>query len=182
MIGKPKVGDIVKVHYSAFSLKPDGVTRNSQIIDTRGDIQKLVSFEVIKNPHARQGLYRGLNEAVKLMELGDEAKFTLDPGLAFDTRGLDQYYVANSGFLNSGMEIIATVMPNDPCAPESHKDRNPFCVAYRSVPPNAKVELNLILMEVRGYRREIPARTGGDYLCSCLMSGLGLNATAHHYS
>lgn len=117
IVGKPKVDDTVKVHYVLHWLKNS--KRDGTVIDTK--VHKLVSFKVTSKPEEHNGLYQGLNEAVKGMNLGEEANVILTPDLAYGGEGLSRYYNASSGFFGSSMEVIGVALPDDPKAPADHK-------------------------------------------------------------
>ena len=67
MIGKPKVGDIVKVHYIASVHGKKGW----EIVNTRA--HALVQFKIAKDSSQHKGLWRGLNEFIITgdVQLGD---------------------------------------------------------------------------------------------------------------
>lgn len=170
VIGKPKVGDIVKVNYVLYRLKNN--KRDGKVIDTKA--HKLVRFKITDSNSEQDGIYRGLNEAVKGMNLGEEANVTLTPDIAYGEQGLSRYYNADSGFLKSGVEIIGVAMPDDPKAPQNHKGRHPISIAYIGVPSGASVELqSLSLMQINNHARKIPEQSCLSCICNAILVGLG---------
>ena len=174
-IGKPKVGDVVKVKYSAYTVKNG--KKYAQIIDT-SHVGPLVSFKVCDTTNKdHKGLYAGLNEVIQTMNLGEEATVQLTSDLAFGEIGLDRYYDASGGYVKSQMGVLGTCMPNDPKSPPSHHDRNPLCVAYVGVAPNTDIILeNLALMEINNHRREIPKQSCCDIIMNSIAQAFGLNS------
>ena len=152
----------------------------AQIIDT-DHAGPLVTFKVCdpspKNTEL-QGLYKGLNELVLGMNLGDEVSAVITSDLAFGTIGLDRYYEPGSGgYLKNQIGILGTQMPNDPNAPKTHHNRNPLCIAYIGVQPNASVMFErMALMEVNNHKREIPSSDCIDCCWSSISNGLGWNS------
>lgn len=175
----PKAGDVVKVRYRAWTMKKkkDGtLKKDGNFIDT-DHLGPGVAFKIMDDDDAHVGMYRGLNKVVRTMNLGEEADIILSPALAFGDKGLSRYYEPNAGFAKTQMEVLGTAMPNDPNAPEDHRDRNPLCIAYLGVPPGASVFLEgLALMEVDGKRRALPQRGCLDCLWSSIANGLGFNS------
>lgn len=157
----------------------EGNQRGDRFIDTKAH-EKLISFKVTDG-EGHRGLYRALNEAVKGMQLGDEAKFVISSDMAFGEQGLDMYFDPSMGFWKGSVAIIGTGMPNDPRSPASHHGRNPLCLAYVAIQPNTDIELKLDLMQINDHRRAIPETSCADCLCSAIMTGLGCNSTSHHY-
>lgn len=171
VIGQPKPGDLVKVHYKISIHGKKGY----QIIDTSA--HSMVSFRVAKLSSGHQGLYRGLNELIinGPMLLGDSVKAVLPPELAYDTMGLDRNYNVNGGFTQAAIEnTFQMAAPNDPNAPASHQGRNPLSLAYVKVPPNTSIDIKLDLMQIEHHRRELKKMTPLDYATSGFMSGFGL--------
>ena len=172
MIGKPKVGDVVKVHYIASVHGKKGW----EIVNTKA--HALVQFRIAKDSSQHKGLWRGLNELIIKgdVQLGDAIQAEIPPELAFGKEGLERRYEVNGGFTQAaiGNDTMMAV-PNDPNCPPSHKERNPLGLAYVPVAPNSTIDIKLELMQVNHHRREIKEMTCGECICSAIMSGLGCN-------
>ena len=178
VIGKPKVGDTVRLKYRAYTMKKgrDGkLKKDGNFIDT-DHLGPQVAFQVTEDKE-HTGLYEGLNAVVKSMNLGEEANVILSSDLAFGEQGLSRFYEPNAGYLKSRMGILGTVMPSNPNAPSDHHNRNPLCIAYVGVQPGSSIFLEgLALMEVNNKRRAIPTYSCCDCIVSSIMNGFGLNS------
>ncbi len=166
-IGKPKPGDLVKIHYVMYRVMPiqgnkkkwdqkefKDLILDADVIDTR-HVGPMVSFTVTDDKMKHAGLYTGLNEVVKTMNLGEEATVHLNYNNAFGDAGLEAFYPVKALRRDKRMD-------NLPDCPSSHRNRNPLCVAYVAIHPGQDVLLQLELIQVGIHHRELPPYTARD--------------------
>ena len=80
------------------------------------------------------GLVRGLNDCVKTMMLGEEARFIIPPEFAFGEEGLTKALVMKT----DGKQKFNP----------DHVDRNPSGVSLLAVGPNEEIEIDIALMKL----------------------------------
>ena len=134
--GQARVGDIVQVH-TLGEVIPLSTEKRGCCCVFRPDYEfidsinhnKRTTFEIKSDSNEYQGLYRGLNEAVKTMIFGEEATFIIPATEAFGAEGLSR---ANAG--------------STPKA--DHKDRNPTGISFRTILPNQDLKVEVIFLRL----------------------------------
>lgn len=134
-LGEARIGDVCQIHIVgniASPKKKSGLfsccPASTEFIDTM-HMQKRVTVE-IKEDYIKgyEGLYRGLNEALKTMTFGEESSFYIPSELAFGSEGLSK---AHAEANNS-----------------DHTSRNPGGTSFLNIGPDEDLIVDIVFFRV----------------------------------
>ncbi|CAB9520383.1 expressed unknown protein [Seminavis robusta] len=144
VIGKIRVGDTCQFHMvgtivcsntgTSNDSKPRGwwcipKFNDTEFIDT-GHVGKQLTMEIRENGvKTYDGLYRGLNDAMKDMIFGEESTFLIPSCLAFGSDGLSKCSIGSH-------------------RPKDHDGRNPAGVSFLQIEPDSDLQVKILVQGV----------------------------------